>query len=239
MPIVIYLAIMFLTSSSKDVTSQSMRSMLHKKAKYGHKVLAYNKLWHALPNIYAIKTNNSMLTLFYTNRVIDKSNRVVKDKRNGWNREHLWPQSRGSKLLPMKSDLHHIRPVDASVNRSRSNLDFGAGTKPEGEAPNTFLGKVTFEPRDAIKGDIARSMFYMDVRYEGKDNEPDLQLVKKIQTRKGTRVGNLCQLLIWHKTDPVDDIEYTRHERIVKIQGNRNPFIDTPSAADNLYDKDC
>ena len=85
----------------------------------------------------------------------------------------------------------------------------------------------SFEPRDAVKGDIARMLFYMDVRYAGADGVPDLALVDE-DSDSGPLLGHLCTLLSWHQADPVDDLERRRHGRIAETQGNRNPFIDRP-----------
>lgn len=97
---------------------------------------------------------------------------------------------------------------------------------------------VSFEPRDAIKGDVARMLFYMDVRYNGERGLPDLRLVDRTGTR-GVEMGRLCTLLRWHAADPVDDRETARHERIAAIQGNRNPFVDQPELAARVYDGQC
>ncbi|MEN2494610.1 MAG: Extracellular ribonuclease [Hyphomicrobiaceae bacterium hypho_1] len=239
MRFILYAMVIVIFCGNETVFSQQLRNILHEKAKNGHKVLSYKELWQALAEIDLVEDAGRKIRLFYTNRIQDKTIRSVTDNNNGWNREHLWPQSRGTQKLPMKSDLHHVHPVDASVNRRRGNLDFGEDGKPEGEAPNTFIGKRNFEPRNEIKGDIARSLFYMDIRYEGRSGNPDLQLVKKFVTRKSNNVGNLCMLLIWHKEDPVDTIERNRHDRVARIQGNRNPFIDTPSVANQLFGSKC
>ncbi len=236
------LAIVSLTLSAQSAVAHSLRVTLHEKARSGHKALPYKKLWSVLADLDKDVCAQGRLRLFYTDRTQDKtlSGRRNNSNKNAWNREHLWPQSRGAKKFPMKSDLHHVRPADASVNNNRGNLDFGEGGRPEGEAPDTFMSATTFEPRDEIKGDIARSLFYMDVRYEGSGREPDLQLVKKVQTtREGRHMGNLCQLLIWHQKDPVDQSERRRHGRIAEIQGNRNPFIDDPEVAEQLYGDQC
>ena len=87
----------------------------------------------------------------------------------------------------------------------------------------------TFEPPDVAKGDVARAMFYMDVRYAGDtDGEPDLQLVDEVNT-SGTQLGKLSTLIHWHFQDPPDDFERQRNNLIyTNWQGNRNPFVDHP-----------
>ncbi len=99
----------------------------------------------------------------------------------------------------------------------------------------------SFELRDAVKGDTARSIFYMAVRYEGNHaNMPDLYLVDDVSIASGKpKVGKLCTLLQWHNADPVDNWERQRHEKAVQWQGNRNPFIDNPSWVNDIYGSRC
>lgn len=85
----------------------------------------------------------------------------------------------------------------------------------------------SFEPRDAVKGDIARILFYMDLRYAGDDGVPDLALIDD-GSNSGPLLGHLCTLLARNSDEPVDDLERRRHQRMVETQGNRNPFIDRP-----------
>ena len=112
------------------------------------------------------------------------------------------------------------------------------GGAPEGEAADTFLDGDSFEPRDAVKGDVARALFYMDVRYDGTGGEPDLVLVDR-STGSGTALGDLCTLLAWHSGDPVDDGERARNDAIEQIQGNRNLFVDDPDLAVRLFGSQC
>lgn len=103
-------------------------------------------------------------------------------------------------------------------------------------------GEWFFEPRDEVKGDVARMLFYMAVRYEGEDGDyVDLELVEDlkalapelhIQDSKLPYYGDLTILLRWHLEDPVDEAELERNEVIYQYQGNRNPFIDPPEYVD-------
>ena len=215
-----------------------LRANIHAALKQGHSRISYTHAYDALEDIFEDPANPENLILFYTNRSQVKSRRVNQDNQNGWNREHLWPQSHGAKQKPVKSDLHHLRPTDATVNSRRSSLDFDDGGSPEGEAPDTFKDHDSFEPRDAIKGDVARAMFYIDVRYEGTSGEPDLVLVDQM-TGKGTTLGDLCTLLDWHLADPPDAEERRVNDAVEQIQGNRNIFVDKPELATLLFGSDC
>jgi len=83
-------------------------------------------------------------------------------------------------------------------------------------------------------------MFYMDVRYNGNDSTGtgDLELVNYSGT-SGSQLGDLCTLLTWHNQDPVSTDEISRHGRIVEEQGNRNPFVDYPAWANQIFDSSC
>lgn len=220
-------------------SSQQLRNEVHDLLKAGHVALPYNQIDEANADIHADPSQPGNLLLFYTARSQNIDQWVSSDARNVWNREHLWPQSRGTRGAPMKSDLFHLIPTDASVNRNRGHLDFDDGGAPEGEAEDTFVDDYSFEPRDHIKGDVARAIFYMDLRHEGTDGEPDLEVVDQTTQSGGTTIGVLCTLLAWHTSDPVDDAERTRNDTTELVQGNRNAFIDRPDLADTLYASGC
>ena len=149
-----------------------------------------------------------------------------------FNREHLWPQSLGASRHPAKSDMHHIFAVNARVNSSRGNKwfdDTGENPRHHELAPLASYDADSWEVPDAVKGDVARALFYMDVRYEGGPEEPDLELTDELPTSGCNCMGRLSTLLRWHRNDPIDDRERQRNEVIFReIQGNRNPFIDHP-----------
>ena len=88
-----------------------------------------------------------------------------------------------------------------------------------------------------MQGDVARMMFYMAVRYEGNENEPDLELTDSLQ-HKSSKVpvhARLSVLLEWHEADPVDSLEIRRNDIIYEYQRNRNPFIDRPEYVGILW----
>lgn len=215
-----------------------LRSQINLSLRDGHQRISYSAAYDALANIFEDPENPDNVILFYTNRSQLKTLRVGVDGRDGWNREHLWPQSRGAENVPARSDLYLLRPTDATVNSRRGNLDFDEGGNPEGEAPGTFFDTNSFEPRDGIKGDVARAAFYVDVRYEGNGNEPDLVLVD-IPTGRGTAMGQLCTLLDWHIQDPPDALELQVNDAIETLQGNRNIFVDQPELANTIYAARC
>lgn len=209
-----------------------LRQALHDVV-HDHAAFSYDTIWTVLQQTDECPTNPAQVQLVYLQIGRDKSN-------NGglsgqWNREHLWPQSHGfadalSPAVPPSVDAHHLKPADVDVNNVRGNKDFDDGGEPVAGAPPTCRTTAnTFEPPDASKGDVARAMFYMDVRYAGdKDGEPDLQLVDAVGT-SGTQLGRLSTLIRWHFLDPPDEFEKRRNDLIyADWQRNRNPFIDHP-----------
>lgn len=229
-----------MTLAGAQTTSvEQAREAVHLRLKSGHSPLAYSQTDEAMAEIHADPSQSGSLVLFYTGRTQAVSDWVSGNPQDGWNREHLWPQSRGTRANPMRTDLFHLMPTDASVNQNRGSLNFDVGGEAEGEAPDTFLDGDSFEPRDAIKGDVARAMFYMDLRYEGTDGEPDLTLKDGSVAGGGMAIGDLCTLLAWHREDPVSPEETERNNLTEAIQGNRNLFIDEPGTAEAIYASEC
>jgi endonuclease I len=123
-----------------------------------------------------------------------------------FNTEHVFPQSRLSSDEAV-TDLHHLRVADADLNGLRSNYPYTDGSGDYG-----LINNAAFFPGDEWKGDVARMILYLNVRY----NE-DI-----------SKVGNLELFLEWNREDPVSAFEMQRNNVIEGAQGNRNPFIDNP-----------
>lgn len=153
------------------------------------------------------------------------------------NREHVWAKSHGSfaDVPPMYNDVHNLKPADASVNSSRSYKDFDNGGEQHPEATECYYTTYSWEARDAVKGDIARIIFYMDARYEGGNGESNLTVVDEVNTFPLPEHGKLSTLLEWNAMDPPDDFERNRNNVIFSWQKNRNPFIDNPEYADLIW----
>jgi len=141
-----------------------------------------------------------------------------------WNREHVWPQSLmgtdvNNSSIGVGSDLQNLKPADPNENIYRGNKYYSN--------QNTA---VSYAPREAVKGDIARILFYMAVMYE---SSPDLELVNT--PPELYQMGLLDILIDWNTQDPVDDFERNRNEVIYTYQHNRNPFIDHPEYVDLIW----
>lgn len=143
------------------------------------------------------------------------------------NIEHVWPQSRFSKKQPksyQKNDLHHLQVASSRINSRRGNTRFG---EIDGVfkkiCKDTFIGREgtdkVFQPAPGKRGNVARSLFYFSIRYKISISEEEERHLRR-----------------WHREDSVDEAEWLRHEEIVKIQKNRNPFVDHPELEARIND---
>jgi len=223
----------------------NIHAALNSTLRNSHTQLSYSQVWTALTKTDEDPSNTDNVILIYKGNSIAKMSNGSGSQSNNpdnWNREHVWAKSHG---FPSQSqfgytDVHHLRPSDISVNAARGNLDFDDSDAPLSEAPLNRVDGDSFEPRDSVKGDIARMALYMDVRYDGNDGSmPDLQLANNLTSVGQARLGKLCTLLAWHNDDPVDEFEQRRNAISYEFQGNRSPFIDHPEWVDTLFDIDC
>jgi len=175
-------------------------------------------------------------------------------KNHVYDREHCWPKSYGFpdyKNTPAGTDMHHIRPAMATINQSyHNNYFYGEMTNCTnvktlyGNSVGDYNGEKIFEPSDEVKGDIARMLFYMSVRYRtASENQLALSLVNRktgsaTETEYDGELGDLETLLKWAEEDPVSSIEIHRNEVIYKYQQNRNPFIDHPEYTYVIFDSE-
>lgn len=119
----------------------------------------------------------------------------------------------------MEADLHNLYPVRLDLSNALYDSEFG-----EIAGDDWRIGDCDFErkngivqPRLLARGNVARSLFYMHSRYNLPLKKDTLQILKR-----------------WNREDPPSQQEIVRNDRIEKIQGNRNPFIDDPTLADKL-----
>ncbi len=185
-----------------------------------------------------------------------------------YNREHTWPRTFGFPDNTADSspytDTHQLRLADIDYNSDRGSrifglCDFGCMENPsdvyngEGGGVGMYPGNSNwFTAADGAgglwqtwghrRGDVARTMLYLDVRYAGGSHgatgfaEPDLVLTDNVALIVGSgtnttgtaHMGLLATLLAWHAADPVDAGERQRNEWVYRFQGNRNPFVDHP-----------
>ena len=157
------------TAIANGESAQTLKDTAHNIIENGHRTLSYSEVWTALTYTDEDPANTDNVILFYKGISQGKfTNGSGSQSTNpdNWNREHVWAKSHGfpSSSLTAYSDILHLRPTDISVNSSRGNLDFDFSDSTLSEAPLNRVDGDSFEPRDAVKGDVARSMLYMDVR---------------------------------------------------------------------------
>ena len=237
-------------------SSDNLKEALHQIIS-NHSVFPYTSsstdTWDILQLSDQDPENHENMILVYTGRSQDKGYRDGSGnysqyengngtQSNSWNREHVWPKSHG---FPNEddnayTDVHNLKPSDRSVNSSRGTKDYDYGGSQHSEATECLTDSDSWEPSDSVKGDIARILFYMVVRYDpGYDhnNNPfDLELVDYTTPNNNDPIlGKLSSLIQWHYDDPVDDFEINRNEIIYGFQENRNPFIDHPNLVAFLW----
>ena len=112
----------------------------------------------------------------------------------------------------MQADMFNLYPAIGEVNGRRSNYSMAIikGEKREFGKCDVEIKSRKVEPREEIRGEIARTHLYMDSVYPS----------RVIITKKNWKLFEL-----WHKSDPVDEWECERAKRIEKIQGNRNKVV--------------
>lgn len=201
--------------------------------------LSYKNVWEGLKKADADINNPGSVICIYTGASLSKQDNGGNED-GLWNREHLWPKSYGfsSEGNPAHNDIHHLHASEKKINNIRGNKFFGEVSNGSSDEYGNKWDSNLFEPRDEVKGDIARSLFYMVVRYENEkcNCSLDLELVDRNTGKNGdTVMGNLLTLLKWHYEDPVSSDEVRRNEAVYGIQGNRNPFIDHPEFVSYIY----
>lgn len=163
--------------------------------------------------------------------------------RDGINCEHLWPRSKGAAGGMAKSDLHCLASTRTAANDARSNspfteiddtktdrwfrMHYERKTIPPPGSIDEYSEWISgqFEPREAVKGDVARAMFYFYTMYREEVLIADPNF---FELQRAT----FCQ---WHRQDPADEPERTRTRRIASKQGNVNPFVLDPTLAERTY----
>lgn len=228
----------------------TLKGLLHTLLKNTHTTqFSYTALINQLQYTDEDPSNTDNLIEIYTGWSVPKSD--FGNEVTDWNREHTWSKSHGDfgDVAPAGTDLHHLRPCDSTVNMAKSNKDFDEGGTPytDNSPPSGYSGNTgcsltynTWEPRDEDKGDVARMIMYMAVRYEGDDSNyaVDLELVDHDYSDESENLpyyGVISTLLRWHQEDPPDAWEARRNNRIGERQGNRNPFIDIPGYAARIW----
>lgn len=146
-----------------------------------------------------------------------------------WVREHVFPRSLGNPNLEYEgpgSDAHHLRSIDYDLNNDRGNRRYA-----DGSGHSAIIG-ANFYPGDEWKGDVARMMMYMYMRYQSRCAAA---VVGKGSTSYSP-LGDMPNIFLeWNAEDPVNQYERNRNTVLQDMQGNRNPFIDNPYLATLIW----
>jgi endonuclease I len=191
-----------------------------------------------------VNTLNVLLIYGYNdadgNHVTDRSrSKLLNGGDNGtdWNREHTFPNSLGNPNLDSNgsdnvpyADAHNLRPSDVQMNQNRGNRKFGEGSG------NAATAGANWYPGDEWKGDAARIIMYMYLRY-GTQCFPSFATTGSSNTIDPNMINLLLE---WNAEDPVSTIEDSRNNYHANTsntyaQGNRNPFIDNPFLATIIW----
>lgn len=221
------------------LTGQSLKNELANKITVTHTTeLSYTPdVWNALQqtDLDPTNSNNVLLIYGYNDFDGDVTNDRTRDKNNNggnngqWNREHVFAKSLGQPDLGTTgpgSDAHHIRSSDVQTNNDRGSKLFASGS---GNAGNVG---ANWYPGDEWKGDVARMIMYMYLRY-GNQCLPTYACVGSTALTDASMVNLLLQ---WNADDTVSVYETNRNNILEGLQGNRNPFIDNPYLATIIWE---
>ena len=237
-------------NSANGLTGNQLKVALHNIIK-GHSSISYGQLWNAfwstdnkgngvVWDMYSDVPNGTPPYTYYLGQ--DQCGNYSGEG-DCYNREHSWPSSWFNDQTVPRTDLHHIFPTDGYVNNRRGNYAFGEVRSASWTSRNGsklgycktpgFSGTV-FEPIDEYKGDFARAIMYMSVRYYSEDGSWGSS---DMTTKSEIKSWAIDMLLRWNELDPVSAKEKERNEAIYNdYQHNRNPFVDHPEYARMIWD---
>ncbi|MCR4847803.1 MAG: endonuclease [Bacteroidales bacterium] len=237
-------------NSANGLTGNQLKIALHNIIK-GHTSISYGQIWNAFWStdnkgnsvVWDMYSDRPGGTPPYTYQLGTDQCGSYNSEGDCYNREHSWPSSWFNDQSTPRTDMHHIFATDGYVNNRRSNFPFGEvrsatwtsqnGSK-LGSCKTPGYSGTVFEPIDAYKGDFARAIMYMSVRYYSEDSgwgSSDM-------TNKSTILPWAIDMLLrWNDQDPVSQKEIDRNNAIYNdYQHNRNPFVDHPEYARMIWD---
>jgi len=219
-------------NAAAGLEGEPLKQQLRDITLLGHTPMGYAATRDVLAQIHEDPANTNNIITVYARKSVPKRDE------DEWNREHVLPQSYGAKGGDYaRSDLHNLFPSIIEVNDLRGNLPFDEsedGSRTPKGAKLCSYDNDSWEPPDEVKGDLARAVFYMDVRYDGSDSPEDISVAEEAAPEDG-QFAKLSTLLRWHTQDPVSEEERKRNNQVFSVQGNRNPFIDRPEFVESVY----
>lgn len=211
------------------------------------KYTSYSGLANAFKVADADPDNNGNVIWFYTGTSVPFSG--FGGNPGSTNREHVWPKD-GGDAFPAESgpgsDAHHLRPTETQLNSTRGSKNFDEvaqtsanivkengsssyGNSAYGADALCYSSGSFFYPAKGYRGATARILFYMQTRW----GDHNLEFVDGAGSSK--TIGKISTLLKWHLEEPPTEEEIRRNEVVFGLQGNRNPFIDHPEYAAQIY----
>ena len=236
-------------SNASGKTGTELRAALHEIID-DHTTVSYQQIWTSFWSTDN-KGNNVVWDMYsdganYSYSYEDGNDQCGEYDSEGdcYNREHSWPKSwfTGDEQTVPGRDLHHIFPTDGYVNFQRGSNPYGEVSNPTWTSQNgSKLGPcvtsgytgTAFEPIDEYKGDFARAIMYMSVRYYTEDSDWNSS---GMTNKSDIKDWAIDMLLGWNNNDPVSQKEIDRNNAVYEIQHNRNPFIDNPEYARMIWD---
>ena len=162
-----------------------------------------------------------------------------------YNREHTWPQSKGAdKNIDMGHDMQSVRPTNASINSGRGNKAYGEGSSyynPDTDAKIGGINNLHYKDINlgTYHGDCARVIMYDYLMYgeAGGYKNDYYNGIPQLHSMFGTDglFESLRIMLKWHMQDPPSLTEMVRNDGAQDYQGNRNPLIDYPELAIQVF----
>ena len=210
--------------------------------------LGYNQARDVMYSIIDLEDDNTLKGIYTNYTITIDPNQDPRPQTNAQNMncEHSWPQSMGAGSEPQKSDLHHLYPCRGNVNSSRGNKPYAEIDDNdtdkwwrfdyyETSIPSQYIDEFSevdndngkFEPREVVKGNIARGMFYFFTIYNDEADHNFFEEQKDF-------------LNLWDKQDPVDDIELARTLSIASYQDDIvNPFVIDSTLVKRIWYFNC
>lgn len=215
-----------------NLTGLNLKNELATKITSTHtNFLSYAEAYQIIKDTDEDISNTSNVILFYTGQSVFQNSTIGGGNSTNpeiWNREHTFAQSHGTPDIGTSgpgSDVHNLRACDAGVNNARASKLFATGTGNNGNVGANYY------PGDTYRGDVARIMMYMYVRY----GTQCLPTNAGIGSSASTPDDMIDLFLTWNAEDPVSPIEAQRNTILQTEQGNRNPFIDNPYLATIIW----
>ena len=215
------------------------------------RVLMYKEIYNVEDSVHTLYSGHKLY--LPPNEELPIQFLAMNAQANGINTEHIYPRSKGAReeYGNAFSDLHNLAPARWEVNEARSNYVFKdindqdtdcwyyRTNKSESFASfsadmiNSYsevdgVGRPdgSFEPRESVKGDVARSVFYFYTMYREEALRDDDEFFLEMQE-------DLCR---WHNEDGIDEVEMDRNLMKAMVQdGKANPFIMDCTLANRMY----